>query len=196
MPRPRRRPAATSQQPSPPLDSTPTSVGCLPPSAGVLAPGIARGAVVQLRQQCPSVKRDGTADQVGPLPRSPLTGTQPAAGRRLRSVAGRERAFGACCFAGKLRSPAGPSRAPRWPRTSTLTLVGTRVPTPATRVPLPARAAGSPWSCPSWGQSAAKTAADWPPSGGVERPRRKVRFARLIHRRVRALGRPSAAVSG
>jgi hypothetical protein len=34
---------------------------------------------------------------------------------------------------------------------------------------------------PSWGQSAARTAADWPPSGGVERPRRKERFARLIH---------------
>jgi hypothetical protein len=44
---------------------------------------------------------------------------------------------------------------------------------------------------PSWGQSAATTAADWPPRG-VERPRRKVGFARLLHRRVRALGGPSA----
>jgi hypothetical protein len=32
----------------------------------------------------------------------------------------------------------------------------------------------------------------WPPSGGVERPRRVVRFARLMHRRVRILGMPSA----
>jgi hypothetical protein len=47
-------------------------------------------------------------------------------------------------------------------------------------------------SAPSWGQSAAKTAADWPPSGGVERPGRVVRFARLIHRPVRVLGVPSA----
>jgi hypothetical protein len=47
------------------------------------------------------------------------------------------------------------------------------------------------------GQSAAKTAADWPPSGGVERPRRVVRFARLIQRRGRILGVPSArAASG
>jgi hypothetical protein len=44
---------------------------------------------------------------------------------------------------------------------------------------------------PSWGQSATNTAADWSPSGGVERPRRKVRFARLIQRRVRDLGGPA-----
>jgi hypothetical protein len=31
-----------------------------------------------------------------------------------------------------------------------------------------------------------------PPYGGVERPRRVVRFARLMHRRVRALDGPSA----
>jgi hypothetical protein len=42
---------------------------------------------------------------------------------------------------------------------------------------------------PSWGQSAARTTADRPPSGGVERPRRVVRFARLIHRRGRAFWR-------
>jgi hypothetical protein len=35
------------------------------------------------------------------------------------------------------------------------------------------------------------------PSGGVERPRRVVRFARLMHRPVRVLGVPSArAASG
>jgi hypothetical protein len=35
--------------------------------------------------------------------------------RRPRSVAGRGRAFGACCFAGKLRSPAGPGPVAPWP---------------------------------------------------------------------------------
>jgi hypothetical protein len=38
------------------------------------------------------------------------------------------------------------------------------------------------------GQSAAVFAADWPPRGSGERPRRKVRFARLIHRHVHVLG--------
>ena len=42
-----------------------------------------------------------------------LPGTTP---RRPRSVAGRGRAFGACCFAGKLRSPASAgTRLPAWP---------------------------------------------------------------------------------
>ena len=54
------------------------------------------------------------------------------------------------------------------------------------RTPATHRRGICPGRCPSWGQSAAQTAADWPPSGGVERPRRKVRFARLIQRRVRA----------
>jgi len=35
----------------------------------------------------------------------------------------------------------------------------------------------------------------WPARGGVERPRRVVRFARLMHRRVRAFGRPSAGAA-
>ena len=42
-------------------------------------------------------------------------------------MAGGARAFGACCFAGKLRSPAGPGPVPRWPRPLTPTLVGTLV---------------------------------------------------------------------
>jgi hypothetical protein len=58
------------------------------------------------------------------------------------------------------------------------------------RTPRPGRP-GYRWSYPSGGQSAAKTAADWPPSGGVERPRRKERFARLIDRRDRVLGGPA-----
>ena len=104
---------------------------------------------------------------VQPFALDDLPGTTP---RRSRSVAGRGRAFGACCFAGKLRSPAGPGPASRdesgWTLRHSL------------RQPLrhSLRAGGAyPWlrwpsasvlvSTPSWGQSAAKTAADWPPSG-------------------------------
>jgi hypothetical protein len=128
-----------------------------------------------------------------------LPGTTP---RRPRSVAGGGRAFGACCFASKLRSPAGHALAALgW---GGLTLRH------SLRQPLrdSLRAGVAyPWFCwpsasvlvspPSWGQSAAKTAADWPSYGGVERPGRKVRFARLIQRRGRVLGGPSArAASG
>jgi hypothetical protein len=35
--------------------------------------------------------------------------------------------------------------------------------------PLASRTTHSCWLCPSWGQSAATTAPDWPPYGGVER---------------------------
>ena len=43
-------------------------------------------------------------------------------------------------------------------------------------------------------RSAAMPSHAWPP-GGVERPRRMVRFARLIQRRSRAFGRPSAGAA-
>jgi NmrA-like family len=76
--------------------------------------------------------------------------------RRPRSVTGEGRVFGACCFAGKLRSPGGPGPAPPWPRPATPTLIPTRIstliPTPATRVP--PRWAGSAvpaGHAPSWG---------------------------------------------
>jgi hypothetical protein len=52
----------------------------------------------------PGVKRDGTASR-----RPPAT----VGGR------GAGRAFGACCFAGKLRSPAGPTPGPPWLEAST-----------------------------------------------------------------------------
>ena len=57
-------------------------------------------------------------------------------------------------------------------------------------LPVP-RARICPGHAPSWGQSAAKTAADWPPSGGVERALGKVRFAQLIHSGARVLGGPA-----
>jgi hypothetical protein len=45
---------------------------------------------------------------------------------------------------------------------------------------------------PSGGQSAAKTAADWPPSGEWCGQAERMRFARLIYRPVRVLGGPAA----
>jgi hypothetical protein len=48
---------------------------------------------------------------------------------------------------------------------------------------------------PRGGQSAANTAADWPPSGEWSGRAEMVRFARLIHRPVRAFGQPSAGAA-
>jgi hypothetical protein len=55
---------------------------------------------------------------------------------------------------------------------------------------------GCSWSVPaghppSWGESAARTAGEWP-LGEVDRTGRVVRFARLIYRPVRVLGVPTA----
>jgi hypothetical protein len=113
-----------------------------------------------------------------------LPGTTP---RRPRSVAGRGRAFGACCFAGNLRSPAGPTPvppSPRWLDPHVIPYVNPYVIPYALAVRTP-------------GFHGEGICAAQPPSGGVERPRRVVRFARLIHRRVRVLGGPLArAASG
>ena len=97
-------------------------------------------------------------------------GTRPC---RPRSVAGRGRAFGACCFAGKLRSPAGRA----------LAALGRGGLTPTS---FPTRWGGVPR--PRWWSASVQLS---PPRRGVERPRRVVRFARLIHRRVRVLGGPA-----
>jgi hypothetical protein len=85
---------------------------------------------------------------------------------------------------------------PAWPRRLTPTPDPTRNPTldptPATRVPpFTARPARSPWSCPLVGLVGRKNRGRLAPLGGVERPRRVVRFARLIHRRGRDLGGPA-----
>ena len=96
---------------------------------------------------------------------------------RPRSVAGWRRAFGACCFAGKLRSPAGPGPVPRWLRRLTPTLISTLIPTPATRVP-PAPPGG-------------RITAGHAPSGEWSGQAEWMRFARLIHRPVRVLGGPA-----
>jgi len=109
------------------------------------------------------------------------------------------RAFGAYCFAGKLRSPAPLTRRPGSPGQLRgldpyASPYASRYASPYAghlRTPSPPGRGITAGHAPSWGQSAAKTAADWPPSGGVERPRRVVRFARLIHRRGRVLGGPA-----
>jgi hypothetical protein len=83
---------------------------------------------------------------------SPLTacsGPRRAGHGRWR---GRGRAFGACCFAGKLRSPAGPGPAPPWPRRLDPTSFPTSIPTafPAPPMAYPAHPACPHlrWSCP------------------------------------------------
>ena len=165
--------------------------GVQPPA--ILAAGLARGAVVQVRHAAPessamgrpgsSAAGSGWPPKAAPPSRrgrphaSIALDRDPGhpAGCRPRSVAGRGRAFGACCFAGKLRSPApptgrraspGPAPRRRPLRQSLRHSLRQRWRTP----PVPANAH---------------------PPGGVERPRRKVRIARLIQRRGRDLGRTS-----
>jgi hypothetical protein len=96
---------------------------------------LARGLVVQLgramhggqaRMSDSPPRRRSRRSSHSRLTACPAT---PPAGHWRWSVVGC--AFGACCFAGKLRSPAGSGPVPPWPRPSTPTLD----PTPATRVP-------------------------------------------------------------
>ena len=133
-------------------------------------------------------------EAVQPFALDRLPGTPPAGHWRWPGVG---RAFGACCFAGKLRSPARPlgdglTRPSFGASTPTRvsTRVPTRVPTPAGGVPLGSVVEGiGPAQCPFGGPVGRKNRGRLAPLGGVERPRRAVRFARLIHRRGRALGR-------
>jgi hypothetical protein len=90
-----------------------------------------------------------------------LPGTTP---RRPRSVAGCGRAFGACCFAGKLRSSAGASPVPRWPRSLTPTSFPTSCPTRRGGVPLVSLTEHIGAGEPPWGSGAAA------PSGGLGSP--------------------------
>ncbi len=117
-------------------------------------------------------------------------------------------AFGACCCAGKLRSPAPPTVRDDLTRpdsgTSTGTSDSTQDPTPnhtqdpthATRVPHLAFGIGvTAGKSPCGGPVARKNRGRLAPLGGVERPHRAVRFARLIQRRGRDLGGPSVRVA-
>jgi hypothetical protein len=183
---------------------------------GVLATRLARGAVGQLRHRCPRVKRDETAGLVGCWIRRPPKaappsrrvrppasialdrnhGRPPAAGCRSRSVAGGGTRLRRVLLRWQAPQPcrsgprgtvaeavdpyasgyASPYASPYAGHPRTPSLLGGRIPAGQT---------------PSWGQSAAKTAADWPPYGGVERTGRAVRFAQLMHRPVRILGGPA-----
>jgi hypothetical protein len=100
------------------------------------------------------------------------------------AVAGRGRAFGACCCASKLRSPAGPALA-AFGRGG---LTPTSFPTRRGGVPLASVISASVQLSPPRRGSQPQNRGRLAPLGGVERPRRKERFARLIHRRVRAFG--------
>jgi hypothetical protein len=146
------------------------------PPPGILATAIAPRLVVQpgrdARRSSANVRHPAAAQvqTAGPFALDGLPGATPA-GHPRWSVVGR--AFGACCFAGKLRSPAPPTG--RWPHPARLqggesyvnpyvNLYG--IPCATDGVPhLSPRARICPGHAPEGGQSAAKTAADWPPSG-------------------------------
>ena len=167
---------AQHHPPSPPLRSVIDFLdsyrrGMSPP--GVLATRLAGRSVVPTgraaRRSRANVRHPATAQlpTAQPFVLDGLPGTTPC---RPRSVAGEGRAFGACCFAGKLRSPAGPAlaalRRSGLTPTSFPTSTPTSFPTPPVAYP----------SCPAWPHLSSSV-----PLGGVERPRRMVRFARLIH---------------
>jgi hypothetical protein len=90
------------------------SDGCGMSPPGLLATGLAGRLVApagrDARPSRANVRHPAAAQvrTVQPFVLDGLPGTPPC---RPRSVAGRGRAFGACCFAGKLRSPAGPALA-------------------------------------------------------------------------------------
>jgi hypothetical protein len=164
-------PAAWLLGPAPPRLTIP-SVGCLPPA--FWPPCSPEGS------RC---RRGAMPGRQGRMSGSPLARNS---SRRTHSsltacpgprLAGHGRWQGGdapSARAASLASSAAPADlgpVPSWPRPSTPTLIPTRIstlaPTPATRVPLPARVT--------------LFALVMPPEGGVERPRRKVRVARLFH---------------
>jgi hypothetical protein len=122
--------------------------------------------------------RNGIARGLGgaacPAPGSP----------RPRSVAGEGRAFGACCFAGKLRSPApltGGRPHPAGLGAATPTAIPTSIPT---AFPAP------PMAYPPH-RLEAESLLVMPPHGEWCGQAERMRFARLIDRPVRILGGPA-----
>jgi hypothetical protein len=163
----------------------------LPRHAGRKAGGAGGARCLAVKGECPAPRRRA-APTAQPFVLDGLPGSTAC---RPRSVAGEGRAFGACCFAGKLRSPAGRALAAfGWgglTPTSFPTSTSKSFPT-STSKSFPTRRGGVPLAsvveriCPGH-----------VPEGGVVRPRRKVRFAQLIQRHGRDLGVPSArAASG
>ena len=164
------------------------------PSPGVLATRIARGAVVPAGRAARPSRANVRYPAAAQLPTAQpfaLDGQPGARPRRPRSVAGEGRAFGACCFAGKLRSPGGPDPVPPWPRPATpyadpYAELYADLYAGHPRTPSPVGSAVSAGRAPRGGLVGRKDRGRLAPLGGVERPRRVVRFARLIHRRGRA----------
>ena len=129
-------------------------------------------------------RTDPPANEIGRQPRSGLTRT--TAGRRWR---GRDAPSARASLASSATRPT--HRATRLTRPSFGASTPTRIPTPATRVPLTASSSAFTLVMPLVGLVGANPGR-LAPFGGVERPRRVVRFGRLIDRRGRAVGRPSA----
>jgi hypothetical protein len=163
----------------PPAAATCRGGGCRgggSPPPGVLAHRIAGRLVVPTgraaRRSRANVQHPAAAQlpMAQPFALDGLPGTTP---RRPRSVAGED---APSARAASLASSAALSFRPGcpWPDALTPTSFPTSTPTsfPTRRggVPLASLAERiSAGHCPSWGQSAAKTAADWPPYGGVVR---------------------------
>jgi hypothetical protein len=106
--------------------------------------------------------------------------------RWLLAVPGGGRTFGAWCFAGELRSPAGPGLDQPFRQDPTL------IPTRATRVPPRRLDGGSPLVMPPRGASRPhKPRPTGPPQGERSGQAERMRFARLIQRPVRVLGGPA-----
>jgi hypothetical protein len=156
----------------------------------LLATRLAGRLVEATGVRCPAVKDECPAPRRrpgrSPACHSPLTvcpGTTP---RRPRSVAGEGRAFGACCFAGKLRSPALRTGRHRYPAQLQ---GGDPYAIPHVNPYVIPYALG----CVPLASLASASVLVSPPSRGEWSGRRRVvRFARLIHRPVRVLGGPSA----
>ena len=164
-----------------------------PPSPGILATRLARGAVVQVRHAAPESsamgrpgssaaetggrrRRHHPAVEFGRLPRSRLTeiptSRRPAGhgrwrGRDAPSARAASLASSAALLTHRATPLPGPTtgrrplrHSPRQPLRHSLRVGGAY---PGLRWP----SASVLVSPPSWGQSAAKTAADWPPEGGL-----------------------------
>jgi len=160
---------------------TTTNRGMSPP--GVLATRLAGRLVVlagrAARPSRTNVRHPATA-QVPTARPFVLDGLPGTTVRRPRSVAGRGRAFGACCFAGKLRSPAGLGRR--------ATVVQAEPYAELYAEPYAGPYAGHPRTPSPAGTAVAAACA---PRGEWSGQAEWMRFARLIHRPVRVLGGPA-----
>jgi len=146
--------------PEPPLDprgGRPLPPACWPPGSPQ-ASWCGRGAMPGRQGRMSGTPPPRRSKPAGPFVLDGLPGTTVAGRGWWR----RGRAFGACCFAGKLRSPAGPGPV----RLGQGGLIPGPIPA-STPAPIPAQPSGAPHPSPLTASVQLKT-----PSGGVERPRR------------------------